>query len=381
MTTNKKKALVVAAVFAVSSIVSVSSVSAGQSASQIAKAGLAELASGKVFSKGPNGETPGSADSLVFTEAELAKLKTLKATAAIAMHLSSDWSNGQLAGMTKEFGTLGITIVGTTQADFKADTQVSQIQTLMAKKPSVLVSIPVDSQAEASTYKAVAAAGIKIVFMGNVASGMTAGKDYISSVGPDDYANGASAAYLLGKKLNGKGTIATIHHAADFWVTKARWDGFKETITSKFPGIKIVTDQGISGPDFAGDAQTAATAILTKYPNIDAIWAVWDTPAEGVLAALRAAGNTKTVIATEDLGANVAISLAKGGPVVAVGAQRPFDMGVAEAKLAAYGLLGKTAPAFVAVPGFPVEHGNVLQAWRVVYSAAPSAALRAAFKN
>jgi len=381
MSTNKRKAIVAAAVLAISSFASISSVSAGQSAAQIAKAGLAELASGKVFSKGPNGETPGSAYSLVFTDAELAKLKNMKATAAIAMHLSSDWSNGQLAGLKKQFATLGITIVGTTQADFKADTQVSQIQTLMAKKPSVLVSIPVDSQAESAAYKAVAAAGTKIVFMGNVASGMTAGTDYVSSVGPDDYANGASAAYLLGKKLNGKGTIATIHHAADFWVTKARWNGFKETITTKFPGIKIITDQGISGPDFAGDAQAAATAILTKYPKIDAIWAVWDTPAEGVLAALRAAGNTTTVIATEDLGANVAISLAKGGPVVAVGAQRPFDMGVAEAKLAAYGLLGKAAPAFVAVPGFPVDHGNVLQAWRVVYSAAPSEALRAAFKK
>lgn len=381
MSTKKTKAIVGAVVIAISSFASISGVSAGQTPAQIAKAGLAELASGKVFSKGPNGEIPGSALSLTFTEAELAKLKTLKATAAIAMHLSSDWSNGQLAGLKKEFAVLGITIVGTTQADFKADTQVSQIQTLMAKKPSVLVSIPVDSQAESAAYKAVAAAGTKIVFMGNVASGMTAGKDYVSSVGPDDYANGASAAYLLGKKLNGKGTIATIHHAADFWVTKARWNGFKETITNKFPGIKIVTDQGISGPDFAGDAQAAATAILTKYPKIDAIWAVWDTPAEGVLAALRAAGNTTTVIATEDLGANVAISLAKGGPVVAVGAQRPFDMGVAEAKLAAYGLLNKAAPAFVAVPGFPVDHGNVLQAWRVVYSAAPSEALRAAFKK
>ena len=381
MMSIKRKAIFIASTMAIATVMSVGTAAAKETAAQIAKAGLAELASGKVFSKGPNGETPGTADSLVFTDAELKTLKALNATAAIAMHLSSDWSNGQLSGLKKEFGRLGISIVGTTQADFKADVQVSQIQTLMAKKPSVLVSIPVDSQAMASTYKAVADAGTKIVFMGNVASGMTAGKDYISSVGPDDYANGASAAYLLGKHLNGKGTIATIHHAADFWVTKARWNGFKETIEKKFKGIKIVADQGISGPDFAGDAQAAATAILTKYPKIDAIWAVWDTPAEGVLAALRAAGNTKTVIATEDRGANVAISLAKGGPVVAVGAQRPFDMGVAEARLAAYGLLGKAAPAFVAVPGFPVDHNNVLKAWRVVYSAAPPAELRAAFNK
>jgi ribose transport system substrate-binding protein len=376
-----KKVMVVSAVLAVSLIATVSPVSAGQTAAQIAKAGLAELASGKVYSTGPAGETAASAESLTFTDAELAKIKALKATAAIALHLTSDWTSGQLAGLKKEFGILGINIVGTTQADFKADTQISQIQTLMAKKPSVLISIPVDSQAEAATYKSVAAAGTKIVFMDNVANGMTAGKDYVSVVSADNYANGAASAYLLGKKLNGKGTVATIHHAADFWVTKQRWNGFKETLTAKFPGIKIVDDKGISGPDFAGDAQAAATAILTKYPTISAIWAVWDTPAEGVLAALRAAGNTTTVIATEDLGANVAISLAKGGPVSGLGAQRPYDAGVAEAKLAAYALIGKTAPIYVAMPALAVDHGNVLQAWRTVYSAAPSEALRKSFKN
>ncbi len=381
MITSKKKALVVSAVLAVSLIASVSPVSAGQTAAQIAKVGLAELASGKVYSTGPAGESAASAESLTFTEAELAKVKALKATAAIALHLTSDWTSGQLAGLKKEFGILGINIVGTTQADFKADTQISQIQTLMAKKPSVLISIPVDSQAEAATYKAVAAAGTKIVFMDNVANGMTAGKDYVSVVSADNYANGAASAYLLGKKLNGKGTVATIHHAADFWVTKQRWNGFKETLTAKFPGIKIVDDKGISGPDFAGDAQAAATAILTKYPTISAIWAVWDTPAEGVLAALRSAGNTTTVIATEDLGANVAISLAKGGPVSGLGAQRPYDAGVAEAKLAAYALIGKTAPIYVAMPALAVDHGNVLQAWRTVYSSAPSEALRKSFKN
>ena len=380
MRSIKKKALVVAAALAVSSFASINAVSAAQTASQIAKAGLAELASGKVYSTGPNGETAASPESLTFTPDELTKLKAMNATAAIAFHLASDWTSGQLAGLKKEFAILGITIVGTTQADFKADEQVSQIQTLMAKKPSVLISIPVDSQAEASTYKAVAAAGTKIVFMDNPANGMVAGKDYISVVSADNYANGAASAYLLGKALNGKGTIATIHHAADFWVTKQRWNGFKETITSKFPGIKIVDDMGIAGPDFAGDAQAAATAILTKYPTINAIWAVWDTPAEGVMAALRAAGNTTTVIATEDLGANVAISLAKGGPVVGLGAQRPYDAGVAEAKLAAYGLLGKTAPIYVAIPALAVDHNGVLAAWRTVYSAAPSDALRKSFK-
>ena len=353
---------------------------AADSAATVAQKGLAELAKG-VYSTGPNGETAAAASSLKFTAAELTKLKGMNATAAISFHLTSDWTSGQQAGLTKRFAELGIKIVGVTQADFKADVQVSQIQTLMAKKPNILVSIPVDGQATAAAYKAAAAAGTKIVFMDNTAAGLTVGTDYVSVVSADNYANGAASAYILGRELNGKGTIALIHHAADFWVTKQRWNGFKETITNKFPGITIVEDQGISGPDFAGDAQKAATAILTKNPKISAIWAVWDTPAEGVLAALRDAGNTTTKIATQDLGANVAISLAKKGAVIGLGAQRPYDAGVTEANLAAYALLGKKAPAYIAMPALAVDHAGVLKAWQTVYSAPAPADLKSSFKK
>jgi ribose transport system substrate-binding protein len=380
MKASIKSKVVLAALTAALLGASTLSAVAADSAASVAQKGLAELAKG-VYSTGPNGEKAAAASSLKFTAGELAKLKAMNATAAISFHLTSDWTSGQQAGLTKRFAELGIKIVGVTQADFKADVQVSQIQTLMAKKPNILVSIPVDGQATAAAYKAAAEAGAKIVFMDNTAAGLTVGKDYVSVVSADNYANGAASAYILGRELNGKGTIALIHHAADFWVTKQRWNGFKETIIKKFPGIKIVDDQGISGPDFAGDAQKAATAILTKNPKISAIWAVWDTPAEGVMAALRDAGNTTTKIATQDLGANVAISLAKRGAVIGLGAQRPYDAGVTEANLAAYALLGKTAPSYIAMPALAVDHAGVLKAWQTVYSAPAPASLKSSFKK
>lgn len=380
MKTRLSSKVVLSALTAALLGLSTMSATGAESAASIAKAGLAELAKG-VYSTGPNGEQATAASSLTFTQDELAKLKKMNATAAISFHLTSDWTSGQQAGLTKRFKQLGIKVVGVTQADFKADVQVSQIQTLMAKKPNILVSIPVDGKATSAAYKAAAAAGTKIVFMDNTAADLQVGKDYVSVVSADNYANGAASAYLLGRELNGTGTIALIYHAADFWVTKQRWNGFKDTITKKFPGITIVEEQGISGPDFAGDAQKAATAILTKNPKLSAIWAVWDTPAEGVMAALRDAGNTTTKIATQDLGANVAISLAKKGQVIGLGAQRPFDAGVTEANLAAYALLGKKAPAYIAMPALAVDHAGVLQAWQTVYSAPAPADLKNSFKK
>ena len=43
--------------------------------------------------------------------------------------------------------------------------------------------------------------------------------------------------------------------------------------------------------------------------------------------------------------------------------------------LAGYGLLGKEAPEYVALPALPVTHENVLEAWEEVYHQAPPAAL------
>ena len=57
-----------------------------------------------------------------------------------------------------------------------------------------------------------------------------------------------------------------------------------------YPDIKVVKAQGIAGPDFAGDAQKVADAMLSQNPDLSGIWAVWDVPAEGVMAAARAAG-------------------------------------------------------------------------------------------
>ena len=341
---------------------------------------ILSAASSPILSTGPHGEKAFPATQVNLTAAEVAKVKGMGATAAIALHYGgNDWSTAQVSGLKHEFGLLGIKVVGVTDAHFQANTQVSDIQTLMTKKPSIIVSIPVDPVATASAYKKAAAAGIKLVFMDNVPNGLVAGKDYISDVSADNYGNGVASAKLLAAAIHGKGTIGLIFHQADFFVTKQRYEGFKNTI-KKYPGIKIVSEKGVPGPNFASQAETATTAILTRYPNLTAMWGVWDVPATGILSAARATGHPNLVVATEDLGLDDAVPLAEKQLICCIGAQRPFDQGVAEAKLAAYGLLGKKAPPYVAVPALPVSHANVLQAWQTVYHAPPPASLKKAFK-
>ncbi|MFJ6269219.1 substrate-binding domain-containing protein [Pseudarthrobacter oxydans] len=355
------------------SVASCSSSTSG--ASSVPDAGVSEKAQqaldeikGQVLSKGPNGETPSPASAADLTPEDIEKVKALNATAAIVMHYGgNDWATAQVNGLKSEFEKLGIKVIATTDANFKPDKQVSDIETVMTQEPDIIVSIPTDPVATASAYKKAAEAGTKLVFMDNIPQGLTAGQDYVSVVSADNYGNGVVSAHQMAKALGGKGKIGLVFHQADFFVTKQRYEGFKETITKEYPDIQVVEEKGIAGPDFAGDAQAAANAMLSKYPDLSGIWAVWDVPAEGVMAAARAAGRQDLKIATEDLGKNVAIALAKDELVVGLGAQVPFDQGVTEARLGAGALIGKEAPAYVALSALPVDHSNVLEAWKQVY--------------
>src|ERR1700757_3997216 len=330
---------------------------------------LAEIQQ-KPLSKGPHGEDPASATSVSLSPEELEKIKGLKAKAAIVMHYAgNDWSQAQVAGLKAQFAKMGIEVIAVTDAGFKPEKQVADIETVLAQKPQIIVSIPTDPVSTASAYQKASQQGVKLVFMDNVPKGMEAGKDYVSVVSADNAGNGAVAAHLMAKFLKGKGQIGLVYHAADFFVTRQRYDVFKKTIADSYPGIKIAAEQGIGGPDFSGDGEKAASAILTSHRNVNGIWAVWDVPAEGVMSAARSAGKDDLVITNCDLGLNVAIAMAQNGFIKGLGSQRPFDPATTEALLAGYGLLGKSAPAYVALPALPVTRENLLEAWKEVYHA------------
>jgi ribose transport system substrate-binding protein len=338
-------------------------------------AALAEVES-QVLSTGPNGEEPESADAAELTDEQVEQVKALGASAAIVMHYAGDdWSTSQIKGLEDEFGRLGIEVTSVTDADFDPAQQVADIENALTKQPDVIVSLPTDPVATAGAYRAAAQAGVKLVFMDNVPEGFVAGEDYVSAVSADNFGNGVISAHLMARALGGEGTIGAIYHEADFFVTQQRFDGFTQTIEENYPDIEIVEEQGIAGPDFAGDAQTAANAMLSQNPDLDGLWAVWDVPAEGVLAAARSAGRTDLKVATQDLGLNVAIALAKDQTVVGLGAQRPYQQGVTEARLAALALLGEPTPAYVALPSLGATHENVLEAWETVYGEEPPADL------
>lgn len=322
------------------------------------------MAADEIMSTGPHGETATPATELSLTDEEIAQIKEGGYTAAISFHYGgNDWSASQQKGLKDTFESLGIEVVAITDADFSAEQQVSDLETIMAKEPDILVSIPTDTTSTADAYKRVAEAGTKIVFMDNVPNDMTAGEDYVSVVSADNYGNGIIAADLIGEALEGEGKIGVIFYDVDFFVTNQRLEAFKATMAEKYPNIEIVSEMGFQDEN---GCDVVADAMITQHPDIEAIFAHWDIPCEGTLSALRAAGRDDIKLSTIDLGNNIAKEIAEGN-VLGLGAQLPYDQGVAEATLAAYALLGKETPDYVAVPAKRVEQSNLLEAYQDVY--------------
>ena len=88
----------------------------------------------EIRSVGPDGETAVDASTIELTDDQIAQIKEGGYTAAICLHYGgNDWSTSQQKGLEDTFGELGIEIVAVTDANFSAETQVSNIETVMAK--------------------------------------------------------------------------------------------------------------------------------------------------------------------------------------------------------------------------------------------------------
>ena len=138
------------------------------------------------------------------------------------MHtMDAGWPHLQAAGITNTLKEYGIEVVGTTDAKFNVGQQISDLEQMIARKPSVIFSIPIDPKSEAEAYKKAAAAGIKLVFLDNVPVGMAPGKDYVSVVAADNEKNAFFAADELAKAIGGKGEVGILTLVYDYYYSVA----------------------------------------------------------------------------------------------------------------------------------------------------------------
>lgn len=330
-----------------------------------------------IVGQGPNGEKAAAVDAVKLTDAEATKVKAGKFKVGISMQtMNLDWSQLQVQGITDTLKKYGVEVIGTASAEYQVDKQIADIENTIQRHPDGIISIPVDGTATAATYKKVSQAGIKLVFMDNVPTGLKHPEQYAAMVSADSEGNGQIAAKVLASCVPKGGTVGLVNFGVDYFSTTERTKAVNDWMKKNRPDIKIkqvaFTDPSKVG-QIAGD-------FLTANPDVKGVFAVWDQPALDTLTSMRAQGLT-TPMTTVDLGLESAIEIAKGGPLKATGSQRPYDQGVAEAMAMMKALIGQTPPAWIGVQSLPVVQSNVLESYKTVFKKDPPPQLADACKK
>ncbi|MGJ8527584.1 substrate-binding domain-containing protein [Maritalea sp.] len=323
-------------------------------------AALALTGSAWAQTVGPSGEAATPSSEVTVADSDVAALKAGNYKAAFVWHDQSDFVSAVSLGATDEFDRLGIEVVATTNAGFDTAKQRSDIETVMAKSPNIVLALPLDPVASAAAFKEAAETGVQLVFLSNVPSGYVHGEQYTSIVTDDLFQMGKQAADALAADMGGKGTVGWIFHDATYYVTNQRDNAFKTTIENDYPDMEIVASAGISDP---ARAEEIANAMLLQHPDLGGVYVTWAGPAEGVLSALRSNGNKTTKIVTLDLSEPIGLDMVRGGNVSAMIADEAYELGRAMAASAARGLLGQSSPAFVVAPAVTVTSENVQEGW------------------
>ncbi|MFM2279288.1 MAG: hypothetical protein RLZZ444_1519 [Pseudomonadota bacterium] len=213
-------------------------------------------------------------------------------------------------------------------AQLDINKQVSQIDQFVDEGvTAIVVNVAGDPNAVLGPLKRADAAGVKVFSIG-----ATPGfdKTLVEVDLPSEELGRLSGEFMC-KVTDGTGEIAMIE-AIDIPVLATRWNVFMETIKLGCPDLKIVaTERAI--PDDAATARPIAENLLTRFPDLKAIWTMGDGPALGAGLAVKSSG--RDVMVTGLNGESQGIEGVKQAVITATWDMLPTDIG--------YQLSGKIA--------------------------------------
>jgi len=310
----------------------------------------------------PDDSEPELAPSVELTDEECEQVRAGNFEVAIAMQtMEITWAQIQVDSITKQLAECGVKVIAVTDGKWKADVQAADLENLAALKPDGILSCPVDEVATAPAYKKVAEAGIPLVFLDEAPRSLEWPEYYASAVGSDNQGNGSVAAHALAELIPQGGTVGMVNFQNILFAGEQRTKGFKDWMAANRPDITIKETTFTD----ANKVAQLATDFVTANPDIQGMYGVYDGIGLEILAGLRAMGKEMPV-STVDLGELAAYEIAKGG-LIATGAQRVADQGVAEANAMMKTLLGQDTPHYIMVPTLAVTPTNLTEAYGIVF--------------
>jgi ribose transport system substrate-binding protein len=182
-----------------------------------------------------------------------------------------------------------ITEVGFADASGNPEKELANIRSLAAQGYDIILVVPDSGAAAIPAMRDAVRAGAVVVPMEvGVEFPGKMGKDYTTLVTPNQEQMAATYAQFIVDTLGGKGDVIVWGGMPGANQTAAQAPGWKKVFAAN-PGIKVLEGPVISNWDPA-KYQEVATALLAKYPQIDAMYSDFGAGVLGALRAFQAAG-------------------------------------------------------------------------------------------
>lgn len=269
-----------------------------------------------------------------------------------------DWDLKAYQGQVDQLKALGAEVIAL-DAGRNDQTQISQIQTLIAQKPDAIIEQLGNLEVLTPWLQKIKDAGIPL-FTVDTATPLA-----LNNTTSNNYNIGANLALQMVQDMGGTGKIVMFDGFTSVPVCKIRMDQIRYVIKD-FPNVEIVEPilRDVI-PNTVQQAYSDMTDMLTKFgpeSGLKAVVACWDVPMVGATQAIEAAGRKGVLTYGVDGSPDFVEMVAnKDSAAGAVAAQQPYEIGKQAAQNVADYLGGKTVPSFTMVPAVLITKANAAE--------------------
>ena len=241
--------------------------------------------------------------------------------------------------------------VTTLSADYDLNKQFSQIDGFIAAGTDLILVNAVDARAIEPALMKAKKAGIAVVGVDVAANGADA------TVQTNNVQAGEIACQFIVEKLGGKGNVI-IQNGPQVSAVIDRVNGCK-SVFKKNPDIKVLSDD----QDAKGSREGGLNVMqnhLTRFPKVDAVFAINDPQAVGIDLAARQLNRKNIVIASVDGAPDIENALKSDTQVQASASQDPYAIAQKAVEIGQDRINGKKpANAMTLLPSTLVTRANV----------------------
>ena len=239
------------------------------------------------------------------------------------------------------------------ESDQAAEPQLNTCNTMLERKPAVMITAAINSTILLPCLKRANEMGMPVVDLDanlDHAIAAKAGVKIAFTIGSDNVAAGKQGANWLVQKLGAgaKGSVLVIEGLAGNITGQKRASGFRDELAKAAPGLKIAAS--LPGDWDRQKAANIANDIMTRNPDLVAIFCANDTMALGAVESVFAAGKGGKITIIGVDGNSDAVKSIKAGRLDASVAQLPYLVGKEAVEKAKEVLAGKPQAEYTYVP-------------------------------